>query len=379
MSATSPSGSTSWRCSPGRAAVKHRGGGQVHRAQRLVQERRRGALPRRHRERLEAWSWSRSIARPSRTWRARRRSPTSSATWTASSCPAGSEAAGSRGWCRAGEIRARERRSVLRHLPRAAGHGDRVRPQRPRARGGEQHGVRSRTGRIRLSRCSRSRSTCATTAGRCASARAIRTCSPAASSARSTASRSFRNATATGTRSPTGTARCSKRRGCSYRRHARSLARRIGAVGRPSLGRRRAVPSGVQVQAHEAHPLFADFVRQSIANSESRGSRASRSKPGHEYEAIRVPAVAPRVRTTRGGLCCSPSSRACSLEYEDSTRRPRSQKTRPTRSSLEMHAHRRPGRGAPLHRRGGPRRDVRRSQAGCSTSRNRVPRARQRR
>ena len=117
---------------------RHRPGRQVRRPRRVVQEPQRGADPRRHRQRLprdpapHRLRGDREARRQGDAERRRRH-------------PGGARLrhARQRGEDRSGALRARGRRAVLRHLPRPADGGRRVRAQRRRPQGRELDRVRS--------------------------------------------------------------------------------------------------------------------------------------------------------------------------------------------------------------------------------------------
>ena len=98
---------------------------QVRRPRRVVQEPQRGADPRRHRQRLPRQPPPHRLRGDREARRRRSCSPTSTASW---SRPA--SAPRHRGQDRRRPLRARAERAVLRHLPRHAARGDRVRAPR---------------------------------------------------------------------------------------------------------------------------------------------------------------------------------------------------------------------------------------------------------
>ncbi len=127
------------RARASRARGRHRDGRQVRRPAGLVQVAHRGAGARRHPHPHQGPHPLRRL-RADRVEAARRRSRDMDAILV----PGGFGKRGIEGKIAADPLRARERRALPRHLPRHAARDDRVRAQRVRARGREQHRVRPR-------------------------------------------------------------------------------------------------------------------------------------------------------------------------------------------------------------------------------------------
>ncbi len=242
---------------------RHRPRRQVRRAPRRLHEPQPGPHPRRHRQppqgqhRLDRGRGPRRDATRPTILGDEGRHPR----------PGRLRQAGHRGQDPGRDLRPREQRAVLRHLPRHAGRRHRVRPLAGRAAEGPTAPSSRPTRRTRSSSAGASSARTTTWAARCGSARTAATSRRARSPTRPTAGSGSPSATATATSSTRSTRSRWSGPGCASR------------AGTPTTGWSRSseVPGhpwflGCQFHPEfkskplEPHPLFKAFIAASYAN-----------------------------------------------------------------------------------------------------------------